>query len=86
MFRRNTILIGLLLGCIPPLILWLIFALFLKDDAIIMNKPAIPYLIAILLNLLMLRYAARKHLDQTSRGIMISTFICMLLLVIFKMH
>ncbi|RFZ90127.1 hypothetical protein D0C36_23085 [Mucilaginibacter conchicola] len=84
MFNRNNTIIGVILGCLPPLLLWLIFVIFLKNDAIIMDKPAIPYLIAIAMNLLMLRYCARKHFDLTSRGIMIATFACMLLIAIFK--
>ncbi|MBL4674866.1 MAG: hypothetical protein JKY70_01455 [Mucilaginibacter sp.] len=84
MFNRNNTILGIVLACLPPLVLWLIFVIFLKNDAIIMNKPAIPYLIAIGLNLIMLRYYARKHFDLTSRGIMITTFACMLLIAIFK--
>lgn len=84
MFNRNNTLLGIFLGCLPPFLLWLIFVIFLKNDALIMNKPAIPYLIAIALDLIMLRYYARKHFDLTSRGIIIATFACMLLIAIFK--
>lgn len=86
MFNRNSTLLGIGLAALPPLVLWLIFVIFLKNDAIIMDKPAIPYLIAIGLNLVMLRYFARKHFDLTSRGIMMTTFVCILLIAIFKFH
>jgi hypothetical protein len=39
-----------------------------------MDKPAAPYLIAIGLNLILLRFSAKAYLDKTSNGIMIATF------------
>jgi len=86
MFKTNNLWLGILYGLVTPAIAWLIFNYVLHDEAIIMDKPAAPYLLAIGLNLLMLRYSAKNHLDKTSNGIMISTFVCMLLVFMFKMH
>ncbi|MET3978821.1 tetrahydromethanopterin S-methyltransferase subunit G [Mucilaginibacter sp. UYP25] len=86
MFKKNNICIGFLYGCVAPVLAWLIFAVLLKNDAIIMDKPAAPYLIAVLLNLVALRFAARAHLDKIAYGIMIATFACTLLVFVFKMH
>jgi hypothetical protein len=86
MFKQNNLFIGMLYGFIPPVVAWLVFAMLLKNDAIIMNKPAVPYLVAIGLNLLLLRFSAKAYLDKTSNGIMIATFACTILVFIFKMH
>lgn len=86
MFKRNNFLAGILLACLTPLLAWLLFAVILKNEAAIMEKPATPYLLALCINLLLLRYYARKHFDATTRGIMVVTFACMLLTVIFKMR
>ena len=86
MFKKNNLLLGVLYGFLPPALAWLVFSYILHNEAVIMDKPAAPYLLAIGLNLLLLRYCARKYLDKTSSGIMISTFVCMLLVFIFKMH
>jgi hypothetical protein len=86
MFKSNNLALGILYGIIPPAFAWLVFNYTLHNEAIIMDKPAAPYLLAIGLNLLLLRYSAKSYLDKTSNGIMISTFVCMLLVFIFKMH
>jgi hypothetical protein len=86
MFKSNNLLLGMLYGIILPAFAWLVFNCALHNEAIIMDKPAAPYLLAIGLNLLLLRYSAKNYLDKTSNGIMISTFVCMLLVFIFKMH
>jgi hypothetical protein len=86
MFKHNNLFLGMLYGFIPPAIAWLVFAVLLKNDAMIMDKPAVPYLIAIGLNLLLLRFSAKAYLDKTSNGIMIATFACTILVFIFKMH
>lgn len=86
MFKKNNLLLGILYGIIPPAFAWLVFNYILHNEAMIMDKPAAPYLLAIGLNLLLLRYSAGNYLDKTSNGIMISTFVCMLLVFIFKMH
>ncbi|RYU90725.1 hypothetical protein EWM62_08750 [Mucilaginibacter terrigena] len=86
MFKKNNLYIGMLYGCVAPVLAWLIFAVLLKNDSIFLDKPAIPYLIAIGLNLVMLRFSAKAYLDKTSNGIMIATFVCTLLIFVFKMH
>jgi hypothetical protein len=86
MFKKNNLFLGILYGFAPPVLAWLIFAVLLKNDAIMMNKPAMPYLIAIGLNLVMLRFSARAHLDKTSNGIMIATFACTLLVFVLKIY
>ncbi|MCO5933995.1 hypothetical protein NAF17_00460 [Mucilaginibacter sp. RB4R14] len=71
---------------IPPVLAWVIFVVLLKNDAVIMDKPAMPYLIAIGINLVMLRFSARAYLDKTSTGIMLATFVCTLLIFILKVY
>jgi hypothetical protein len=86
MFKKNNLFLGMLYGFIPPVLAWLIFAVLLKNDAIIMDKPAAPYLIAIALNFLMLRFSAKAYLDKTSNGIMIATFACTILIFVLKIY
>lgn len=77
--------LGVLLGSILPGIAWLVFGLFYKD-AFVLNKPAIPYLIAIGLNLLLIRILHSKGADNTGRGIMLASFTCMILLIVFRVR
>ena len=77
-------LTGFVLGLIAPGIALLLFNV-LYTDVVLFNKPAIPYLVALALNLIIIRTCYKKNADQAGRGVMLSTFICMLLLVfVFK--
>ncbi|OOQ60034.1 hypothetical protein BC343_27285 [Mucilaginibacter pedocola] len=58
----------------------------MHNDAIIMNKPAVPYLLAIVLNLVLLRYFFRKDMQELVKGIMMATFAFMLIVFIFKIR
>jgi uncharacterized membrane protein len=85
MFKKNNLFLGILYGCAFPVIAWVVFSLLLKNSSFL-DKPAAPYLIAIGLNLILLRFSAKAYLDKTSNGIMIATFACTLLVFLFKMH
>lgn len=76
----------MLYGFIPPALVWVLCTYVLHNETFVMDKPAAPYLVAIGINLLILRFAAKSHLDETSRGVMAITFVCMILVFIFKMR
>jgi hypothetical protein len=83
MFSINSIPAGLLLGCILPGVTWGVFGFILHNNAIILNKPGVPYLLAIALNLVLLRYFFKKEQEKTARGIMMTTFAFMLIVFVF---
>ena len=86
MFQKNSTLFGLVLGLILPGLALLLFNVLYKD-ALLLGKPAIPYMVALGLNLIIIRICYKKDADQTGRGVMLSTFVCMLLLVlVFKVR
>ena len=85
MLNKNNFITGILAALIFPVIAWAA-AYLLKTNVEIINRPALPYFIAIALNLITMRFILKKELDQTARGIMLATFIIMLLVFIFKVH
>jgi hypothetical protein len=78
-------LTGIVAGLIFPGVAWLTEYL-LKNNTYIINRPALPYFIAIGLNLILLRFSYKYGADNTARGIMLSTFLFMLLMFAFKLH
>lgn len=76
---------GVLLALPFPAIAWLVASL-LKNNVDLINKPALPYVFAIALNLLLLRFVVKKDLDKTARGIMLATFVFMVALFMFKIR
>ncbi|RWY47216.1 hypothetical protein [Mucilaginibacter gilvus] len=86
MLNKNSVGAGFLLGSILPALSWVVFEYVLHNNAIIMDKPAVPYLIAIGLNLVLLRYCFKNKLDETANGVMMFTFAFMLVVFLFKIY
>lgn len=84
MHNKVQFVTGLLSGLIFPAIMWLIFDV-LNKDWILFNKPAIPYLVSVCVNLFILRYLVRKGKENAGYGIMVSTFVVMWMVFKFRM-
>ncbi|MGZ3873645.1 MAG: hypothetical protein ACXVJD_12045 [Mucilaginibacter sp.] len=82
---KNSLLAGLLAALVFPAIAWGA-AYLLRDNIALINRPALPYLIAIAINLILLRFLLKRDLDKTARGIMLGTFVIMLLVFMLKVH
>jgi len=85
MLEKNSLIVGILIGLIFPAVAWVV-SWYLRNAIDIINRPALPYLVAIALNLIALRFLQKKELDQTGRGLMLATFVVMILVFIFKAH
>ena len=83
MFKQNNILFGVILGFIAPIIALLV-KYQLKGNLYLINKPLMPFFIAIAINLVLVRVLHKKELDKTSRGIMLGTFTAILLVLVLK--
>jgi len=83
---KNNIAVGLLIALISPALAWAVAEFAFKNNILILNKPAAPYLIAIALNLFIIRYCFKNDNDQTGIGAIICTFIIMMLVFLFKMR
>jgi hypothetical protein len=84
MLRRDSIVTGIFAASVFPLIAWLT-EYILKTNAYLINRPAVPYFIAIALNLILVRFCLKNDADQTARGVMLATFIIMIS-IILKIH
>jgi hypothetical protein len=85
MLNKNSFLTGILLALVFPALAWG-SAYYLQANETLINRPALPYLIAIALNVITLRFTLKKDLDKTGRGIMLATFVVMIVLFMFKVH
>lgn len=80
---KNNIVIGALLGLILPLLAYFI-AEVLFQDKIFPDKPGVPYLIAVGINLIFLKFTYKSNADKAGIGLLVVTFIVLLLAFIFK--
>jgi hypothetical protein len=85
MLNKNSMLAGFLAALVFPAIA-LIIAYLLKNNSAVISRPGLPYFIAIALNLILMRFGIKNGLNQTSKGIMLATFIVMAFVFIFKIH
>ena len=85
MLNKNSLLSGVILGLITPALAWLLFHVICKG-VILLNKPAIPYLVALGINLFIIRICFKKNMDDTGRGTMLTTFVCVILILVFKIR
>ncbi len=76
---------GILAGLILPGI-GCLAAYLLKNNVDVINRPALPYLIAVALNLIAMRICLKRELDQTAKGIMITSFVFFILVFFIVIH
>jgi hypothetical protein len=84
MLKKDSLFTGLLAGIALPALAWMFFG-WLFPNAVILSKPLIPYIIAIALNLFLIRVCYTKDAGKTGTGVMVVTFIVTLLVFIIKL-
>lgn len=80
---KNKVAVGMLVGLVVPLLAYF-FSEILLDKEIMPAKPGVPYLIAVCINLIFIKYAYKANADKTGAGIIIITFIVLMLSFAFK--
>ncbi len=86
MFKNNNILMGFIYGSILPGISLFIFLYLLKGNFLIFNKPGIPYLIAVALNLFIIRYLFKIDKENIGTGMILITFMFTAAVFVLKLQ
>jgi hypothetical protein len=81
--KNNTFLTGVLWGIIPILTAFILTE-FTQTIQWIGGKSLSWYVVAAVINLLFVRYAAKNHLDQQMRGLIFITFLGTIVLLFNK--
>lgn len=81
--KRNNFLFGALLGLVAPALAHLL-TLFTDWARLVGDKEIGLYVIAALLNLLLVRFYYRNAKENTARGIILVTFVAAIVLVFTK--
>ncbi|GEM_PF-231688 len=79
---KNNIWIGLSGGTVFPLLAFLLVRFTDLELHFLPEKPMATYTIAVLINLIFLRFAYRSGNDQVGKGIIMVTFLAMVLYLI----
>lgn len=82
MLNKNNIPTGILIGALLPVISALIFELGYKDW--IYFHRGMPYFAVVAANLIIIRILAKRHQDKTATGVMIVSFVFIILVYFFR--
>ena len=80
---KNNVVVGVLVGLILPSLAYFFSEIIFKQE-IVAGKPGVPYLIAVGINLILLKYIYRADADKAGKGLLIITFIVFLLTFLLK--
>ena len=83
--NKNSLLAGVLTGSIFPVIACWVYYMF-KGSYYLSQRPALSFFIAIAVNLVFVRISHKKEFDKTMKGIMLATFIFMVVIFGFKLY
>lgn len=85
MFSKNSYITGVFAALIFPAIACGADYYFRYTTEVI-NRPALPYLVAVALNLLAMRFIFKYGFNKTGKAMMAATFIVMIAVFIIKGH
>ncbi|SKB69735.1 hypothetical protein SAMN05660226_02735 [Parapedobacter luteus] len=82
--QRNSFLFGCAIGFLAPAIAYVLTLWFDSQRITIGDRPTALYVIAALINLLLVRFFYRNELERSARGVILVTFAAALLLIIVE--
>lgn len=80
---KNNLLVGVFVGLMLPLSAYFLAEVIFKDQ-LFPSKPGTPYLIAVGLNLIAMRFLYKAKIDKTAIGILLICFLVLIFTFIFK--
>ena len=85
MFKKDTVWLGLGTGLLFPAIAYFIVEV-IKKNLTFLGKDDLLYIGCVAINLLLLKYAYKKNMELTGRGIISATFICAFIFFYYKFN
>lgn len=75
---KNNLFFGIFFGALAPIVAFLLSTYTNLLDTYFSQKPFVFYAIAVLINLIVMRFLFRGQKESTAKGILITTFVAML--------
>ena len=79
--QQNSIFTGVILGSLAPLVAYLLMTYTSLQQDYFAEKPIAIYVLAAVVNIIILRFAFRGGKESLAKGIVLITFIAMLVLI-----
>ena len=85
MFKKDNVWLGFGAGLFFPAIAYLIVEI-IKKNISFLGKDDLLYIGCVAINLWLLKYAYKKDMDATAKGIISATFICAFIFFYYKFN
>lgn len=81
MVKQNSIFTGVLIGMLAPIVAYLVDTYTNLQATFFAEKPIALYVLAALVNLIIIRFTYRSGKDALAKGVVLITFLAMLFLI-----
>ncbi len=85
MFKKDTVWLGLGAGLFFPGLAVFVVEI-VKRNLIVLQKDDLLYIGCVAINMLLLKYAYKKDMELTAKGIISATFVCAFIFFFYKFN
>lgn len=80
--NKNSIIAGIIVGAIGPLLAYLAMTYTTLQQSYFAEKPIALYVLAAVVNLVIIRFAYRAQKEALAKGVVLITFLAMIAFVV----
>ncbi|TCV11832.1 hypothetical protein EDC17_102615 [Sphingobacterium alimentarium] len=80
--NKNSIIAGIIVGAIAPLLAYLVMTYTTLQQSYFAEKPIALYVLAAVVNLVIIRFAYRGQKEALAKGVVLITFLAMIAFVV----
>lgn len=84
-FKKDSVWLGLGVGLFFPATAFFVVEI-IKKNVIFLQKDDLLYIGCVAINMLLLKYAYKKDMDATAKGIISATFVCAFIFFYYKFN
>jgi uncharacterized membrane protein YoaT (DUF817 family) len=85
MFKKDSVWLGLAAGLIFPGLAYLVVEV-IKKNLTFLGKDDLLYIGCVAINMLLLKYAYKRDMEMTGKGIISATFVCAFIFFFYKFN
>jgi len=80
--QKDSLLAGVVIGALAPLVAYLVMTFTTLQQSFFPDKPIAFYVLAVVINLIIVRFGYRAGKVSQSKGVVLITFLAMLFLIV----
>ncbi|RKD17181.1 stationary phase survival protein SurE [Pelobium manganitolerans] len=85
MFKKDSVWLGLGAGLLFPGLAFVVVEI-IKKNVVVLQKDDLLYIGCVAINMLLLKYAYKRDMELTGKGIISATFVCAFIFFYYKFN